>query len=72
MVLGDARRRARAELNRVLEGAQVELSEIRNHVAQNRELRRPFYSWKRQPGIAGTAANFIKAISPDVRRAYGR
>jgi predicted nucleotide-binding protein (sugar kinase/HSP70/actin superfamily) len=72
MALGDARRRARAEFNRVLEAGQVDLSLVREYVAQNRALRTPFYSWKWQPGIAGTAANFVQAISPEVRRAHGR
>ncbi len=72
MALGDARRRARAEFQRVLDDARVEREQIRDFVSQKRELRRPFYAWRRSPGVAGTAANFVAHIAPKVRRECGR
>lgn len=72
MALGDARRHARAEFQRVLEEARIDREQLREFVAQKRALRRPFYSWKRRPGLAGTAASFVADIAPMVRREYGR
>jgi predicted nucleotide-binding protein (sugar kinase/HSP70/actin superfamily) len=71
MALGDARRQARTEFHRILEEGGIELSQIRDYVAQNRALRRPFYSWPPQPGIAGTAASYVAAIAAQVRKEYG-
>jgi predicted nucleotide-binding protein (sugar kinase/HSP70/actin superfamily) len=72
MALGDARRRARAEFRRVLEDGRADIEQIRQHVAQNRELRRPFYRWRRRPGLAGTAASFVADVAQQVRRENGR
>ncbi len=69
MALGDARRRARAEIARVLEQNCVELAQVRDYVAHNRDLRRPFRPIRRQSGLAGTAANFVAEVAPRVRRA---
>jgi predicted nucleotide-binding protein (sugar kinase/HSP70/actin superfamily) len=72
MALGDARRRARAEFQRVLKEGRVELGPMREYVAQNRALRRPFYVWQRQPGLAGTAASFVVQVAAKLRRDNGR
>ena len=72
MALGDARRRARAEVEHVLQRYGVELEEIRDYVTQNRELRCPFYSWRHPPGVAGTAASFVAHVAQKLRREYGR
>jgi predicted nucleotide-binding protein (sugar kinase/HSP70/actin superfamily) len=72
MALGDARRRARAEFQHVLKEGRVELGPIREYVAQNRALRRPFYVWQRQPDLAGTAASFVVQVAAKLRRDNGR
>lgn len=71
MALGDARRRARAEFGRTLEHGCVEIKQVRDYVAQHRELRRPFCSWRRQPGLAGTAASFVAHVAEELRRENG-
>lgn len=72
MALGDARRRARAEFGRVLDEGGVEIQQVRGYVAQHRELRRPFYSWRHRPGLAGTAASFVSHVAEKLRRDDGR
>ena len=71
MALGDARRRARAEFRRVLEECGVGLQQIREYVAQHRELRRPFYSWTRRAGLTGTAASFVAHVAARMREGDG-
>jgi hypothetical protein len=72
MALGDARSRARAEFADVLAGTGVGIQSVRDYVAQHRALRRPFYSWPRRPGVAGTAASFVAHIATKLRREHGR
>ena len=72
MALGDARRRARAEFQRVLEDGHVEIQQIRDYVAEHRELRRPFYSLRHRPGLAGTGASFVAHVAEKIRRENGR
>jgi predicted nucleotide-binding protein (sugar kinase/HSP70/actin superfamily) len=72
MALGDARRSARAEFQRVLEEGHVDLGQMREYLAQNRALRRPLYFWRRQPGLAGTAASFVAQVAAKLRRDDGR
>ncbi len=72
MALGDARRRARAEFARVLDEGRVEIQQIRDYVAGHRELRRPFYSSRHRPGLAGTAASFVAHVAEELRRENGR
>ena len=71
MALGDARRRARTEFQQVLEDSHFDLGQIREYVAQHRDLRRPFYSWQRRPGLAGTAASFVAHVGARLRRDSG-
>jgi predicted nucleotide-binding protein (sugar kinase/HSP70/actin superfamily) len=63
MVLADAKARARQEFARALERAGRPLDEIRAHVADHPELRRPLYRVPRQPGVVGGAANFVLHVS---------
>jgi len=72
MALGDARRRARCELWQVLNAHLVSYEQVRRHVAQNRDMRRPFYYWRRRPGLASTAANFVADVAANLRRENGR
>lgn len=70
MALGDARRRANAEFRHALEGGGVALDQIRDYVAQDKALRRPFYSWRRQAGVAGTAASFVAHVAARMKKEH--
>ena len=72
MALGDARRRARSEFDVALASTGVEIERVRDYVAQHRALRRPFYAWRREPGLTGTAASFVTHVAESVRREHGR
>jgi hypothetical protein len=72
MALGDARRRARAEFSEVLEETGVDIRLVRDYVARNRTLRRPFYCWPQRPGVAGPAASFVAHVAELARRENGR
>lgn len=63
MVLGEAKRKARAEFEQAIKSTGKRLEDIRSFVRCHRELRRPFYPFRRQPGTAGTAAHFIRHVS---------
>lgn len=71
MALGDARRQARAELQRIQEKSGVTLQQVRDYLAGHRDLRRPFYPWPDVPGVAGTAAKVVSHISSMVRSGHG-
>ena len=63
MALGEARNKARIELETVLKAVGRTLDDIRSHVEQHPELQRPFYPVPRYPGIIGVAANFARHVS---------
>jgi predicted nucleotide-binding protein (sugar kinase/HSP70/actin superfamily) len=63
MALSDAKTKARAEFETVLKSTGKGLDDIREYVASHPELRQPFYRFPHQPGIAGTAAQFILHVS---------
>jgi len=63
MALGEAKAKARAEFETVLKSTGKSLDDIRNYVADHRELRRPFYHVPHREGIAGTATQFILHVS---------
>lgn len=63
MALGEAKAKARAEFETVLKSTGKSLEDIRNYVADHRELRRPFYHVPHRQGVAGTAAQFILHVS---------
>jgi predicted nucleotide-binding protein (sugar kinase/HSP70/actin superfamily) len=71
MVFGDARRKASQEFQTAVASTGRSLDEIRSYVAQHRELRRPFYRVPRQPGIAGTAAQFVQHVARRMKRESG-
>jgi predicted nucleotide-binding protein (sugar kinase/HSP70/actin superfamily) len=58
MALGEAKVRAKNEMNNVLEQAGVTLDEIREFVAEHPEMQRPLYKFGHRKGLVGTAANF--------------
>jgi predicted nucleotide-binding protein (sugar kinase/HSP70/actin superfamily) len=59
MALSEAHAKASLEFERALKSAQHSLEEIRDFVANHRELRSPLASIPRQPGVVSTAANFL-------------
>ena len=63
MALNDAKAKARAEFETVLKSTGKGLDDIREYVAGHPELRQPFYRVPHQPGITGTAAQFILHVS---------
>jgi predicted nucleotide-binding protein (sugar kinase/HSP70/actin superfamily) len=63
MALGEAKAKARAEFEKVLESTGKSLDDIREYVAEHSELRRPLYHVPERPGVAGTGAQFILHVS---------
>ncbi|MCI0421233.1 MAG: hypothetical protein L0312_18745, partial [Acidobacteria bacterium] len=68
MALGEAKAKARAEFEKVLESTGKRLEDIKEYVAEHGELRRPFYHVPHRPGIAGTGAQFVLHVSDRMDR----
>jgi len=78
MALSQAKARAAAEFERVLQTTRHPLDEIRSFVAAHPELRHPLHSIPRNSGVTSTAANFLlyadRMMSwslPDHANSYG-
>jgi predicted nucleotide-binding protein (sugar kinase/HSP70/actin superfamily) len=78
MALSEAKTRATAEFERVLQTARHSLDEIRSFVAAHPELRHPLHSIPRHAGVTSTAANFLLYVDrimswslPDRVSSYG-
>jgi predicted nucleotide-binding protein (sugar kinase/HSP70/actin superfamily) len=71
MALGDARRKVRAEVQRIQEQSGITLEQVRDYVAHHRDLRRPFYPWPSVPGVAGTAAKVVSHAAALMRNRAG-
>jgi predicted nucleotide-binding protein (sugar kinase/HSP70/actin superfamily) len=63
MALGEAKAKAKAEFQEVLEKTGKNPEEIREFALKNPVLRRPMYKVPHHPGIAGSAANFVLHVS---------
>ena len=63
MALGEAKAKARAEFEEALRSTGKRIEEIREYVAEHRELRTPFYKVPHRAGVAGTAAQFVLHVS---------
>ena len=63
MALGEAKIKAKAELQEALAKTGKRIDDIRAFVAQHSELSRPFYKVPRHPGTTGVAANFVLHVS---------
>ncbi|MDE3156928.1 MAG: activator of (R)-2-hydroxyglutaryl-CoA dehydratase [Acidobacteriota bacterium] len=74
MALGEARAAARAEFRHALDATGRTLDEVRAYVAAHPLLRHPFYRVPAEPGVAGTAARFVRHVGRlmDRRPAPGR
>jgi predicted nucleotide-binding protein (sugar kinase/HSP70/actin superfamily) len=63
MSLADARAKARAELDDELSRAGLTLEEVREYAAEHPEVRRATYRVPHAPGVAGTAAGFVRHVA---------
>ncbi|HXE79144.1 MAG TPA: hypothetical protein VNK41_00195 [Vicinamibacterales bacterium] len=63
MALGEAKAKARAEFQQVLESTGKSLDDIRRFVDRHPVLRRPFYPVPHRKGVTGTAATFVLHVS---------
>ena len=70
MALGEAKMKAKAEIEQVLQRSGTTLAEVRAYAAEHPELRRPFYRVPRAEGVAGTAAQFVEHVSRRRRRPH--
>ncbi|HVA65007.1 MAG TPA: hypothetical protein VNF74_14880 [Terriglobales bacterium] len=68
MALGEAKMKAKAEMEEALRQAGTTLAEVRAYAEQHPELRRPFYRVPHREGVAGTAAQFVLHVSQRMRR----
>lgn len=59
MALAEAKAKAAAEFERVLQSVRHPLDEIRSFVAEHAELRHPLHPIPRHSGVTSTAANFL-------------
>jgi predicted nucleotide-binding protein (sugar kinase/HSP70/actin superfamily) len=62
MALGEAKVKAREEMERVLERTGLTLDEVRAHAEEHPELQDPLYKVPHTPGLIGTAANFVAHV----------
>jgi hypothetical protein len=70
MALGEAKMKAKAEMDLALRRSGATLAEVRAYVAAHPELRRPFYRVPHAEGVAGTAAQFVLHVGRRMRRPH--
>jgi hypothetical protein len=70
MALGEAKMKAKAEIEAVLERSGTTLAEVRAYASSHPEMRRPFYRVPHTEGVAGTAAQFALHASWRMRRPW--
>ncbi len=63
MALGEAKTKAKVELQQALAKTGTRIDDIRAFAEQHSELRRPLYRIPHKPGVAGVAANFVFHVS---------
>ncbi|HME34251.1 MAG TPA: hypothetical protein VKF84_03360 [Candidatus Sulfotelmatobacter sp.] len=63
MALGEAKVKAKLEFEQCWSSTGKTMEQIREYIAEHRELRRPFYQVPHREGVAGTAAQFILHVS---------
>ena len=63
MALGEAKTKAKSELQQALSQTGKRLDDIRAFAQDHAELRRSLYRIPRHPGVAGVAANFVFHVS---------
>ena len=63
MALGEAKVRAKNEMNEVLKRTGVTLEEVREFAQENPELQQPMYKYGHHKGVVGVAANFVLHVA---------
>jgi predicted nucleotide-binding protein (sugar kinase/HSP70/actin superfamily) len=63
MALGEAKAKAKLEIERVQEETGVTLAEARDYADEHPELKRPLYKVPHYKGTIGTAANFLRHVA---------
>jgi len=63
MALGEAKVKARIEFEQALKSTGKKLDDIKDYVAQHRELRNVFYPVPHRHGYAGVAAQFVLHVN---------
>ena len=59
MALGEAKARAKNEMNRILDEYGTTLEEVRAFVAEHPEMQQPMYKYGHKKGVISVAANFV-------------
>ena len=73
MALGEARVKAKTEMDRVLEETGLSLDEVREYAAEHPELESAMYHVPHTKGVIGAGANFVKHVADaHGRRRHGR
>jgi predicted nucleotide-binding protein (sugar kinase/HSP70/actin superfamily) len=68
MALADAKKQARAEFDKAIEGSGRTLEEIRGYVEEHPEISRPSYRIPEVPGIACLAAQLVVHVAGLMKR----
>jgi hypothetical protein len=68
MALAEAKAKARAEFDGVLQQTGKSLDELRDYVEEHRELKRALYKVPHREGVAGTAAQFAWHVSDRINK----
>jgi len=63
MALGEARVKAKVEMDRVLEETGLSLDEVREYAAEHPELESAMYHVPHTKGVIGAGANFVKHVA---------
>jgi hypothetical protein len=63
MALGEAKVRAKNEMNEVLKRTGVTLEQVREFTQENPELQQPMYKYGHHKGVVGVAANFALHVA---------
>jgi hypothetical protein len=68
MALGEAKVKAREEMERVLERTGLTLEEVRAYAEEHPELQDPLYKVPHATGVVGAAANFVVHVAERMGR----
>ena len=68
MALGEAKVKCKEEFSQAVRNSGYSLKEIRDYVAEHRELRHPLQHIPHREGVVGRAANFILHVGERMRR----
>jgi predicted nucleotide-binding protein (sugar kinase/HSP70/actin superfamily) len=63
MALGEAKVRAKNEMNEVLKRTGATLEEVRQFAEEHTELQQPMYKYGHHKGVVGVAANFVLHVA---------